>query len=415
MKYASQVLMTSLVILMFTSALVPAVAQDDDLAKALTEGDVSLDVRYRYETVEQGGFANGASASTLRTKLAYKTGKFYDFAGLVEIENVAGIGNDDEYNSTTNGNGAFPVVADPRGTEINQAALFYTGFDNTTLIGGRQKIQLDNQRFVGAVGFRQNDQTFDGVTIKNTAIDNFALQYAYIWNVNRIQGDDHANGDWKSETHLINAKYSGLGFGTVSAYAYLINPTEVLNYGSASQTYGIRFAGKTAVGEGIKAVYEVELAQQSDYGDNPTSYSALYYHGAAGLSASGFTAKLGYEVMGSDEGVAAFQTPLATGHKFSGWADKFLSTPANGLEDLYAAAIYKHAFKESFVDKVKVMVVYHDFRANDGGADYGSEWDAVLNVGFYKNFYVEAKYADYQADTHATDTQKMWLAVGAKF
>lgn len=415
MKYASQTIMASLVVLMSTSALVPAVAQDEDLAKALTEGDVTLDVRYRYETVEQGGFANDATASTLRTKLAYKTGKFYGFAGLVEIENVAEIGDDDEYNSTTNGNGAYPIVADPSGTEINQAALFYTGFDNTTLIGGRQKIQFDNQRFVGAVGFRQNDQTFDAVTIKNTSIDDFALQYSYIWNVNRIQGDDHANGDWESETHLVNAKYSGLGFGAVSAYAYLIDPTEVFNYGSASQTYGVRFVGKTAVGEGIKAVYEAEIAQQFDYGDNPTSYSALYYHGAAGLSASGFTAKLGYEVMGSDDGVAAFQTPLATGHKFSGWADKFLSTPTNGLEDLYAAAIYKHAFKESFVDTVKVMVVYHDFNANEGGADYGSEWDAVFNVGFYKNFYVEAKYADYQADTHATDTQKMWLAVGAKF
>jgi hypothetical protein len=88
----------------------------------------------------------------------------------------------------------------------------------------------------------------------------------------------------------------------VSAYAYLIDPTEVLNYGAASQTYGVRFAGKAVVAEGVKAVYEAEIAQQSDYGDNPTSYSALYYHGAAGLSASGFTVKLGYEVLGSDEG-----------------------------------------------------------------------------------------------------------------
>lgn len=415
MKHVSRTILASLVALMSTSALVSARAQADDLAKALTEGDVSLDVRYRYEAVDQDGFSQDASASTLRTKLAYKTGIFYGFAGLVEIENVAEIGSDDDYNSTTNGNGAYPIVADPSGTEINQAALFYTGFDGTTLIGGRQKIVLDNQRFVGAVGFRQNDQTFDAVTLKNTSLDDLTVQYSYIWNVNRIQGDDHANGDWASETHLLNAKYSGLGFGAVSAYAYLIDPTEVLNYGVASQTYGVRFAGKAAVAEGVKAVYEAEIAQQSDYGDNPTSYSALYYHGAAGLSASGFTAKLGYEVLGSDEGGTAFQTPLATGHKFSGWADKFLSTPANGLEDLYAAAIYQHSFGEGFVDQVKVMVVYHDFSANDGGADYGSEWDVVLNVGFYKNFYAEAKYADYQADTYATDTQKMWLAVGAKF
>src|SRR3546814_1461069 len=41
-----------------------------------------------------------------------------------------------------------------------------------------------------------------------------------------------------------------------------------------------------------------------------------------------------YEVLGSDAGVFAFQTPLATLHKFQGWADLFLTTHSAGVRDL---------------------------------------------------------------------------------
>ena len=48
--------------------------------------------------------------------------------------------------------------------------------------------------------------------------------------------------------------------------------------------------------------------------------------------------KAGYEVLeGAPTGGLAFVTPLATLHKFQGWADKFLATPASGIEDAYIA------------------------------------------------------------------------------
>ena len=45
---------------------------------------------------------------------------------------------------------------------------------------------------------------------------------------------------------------------------------------------------------------------------------------------------------GADKGApfTSFQTLLATLHKFQGWADKFLTTPPNGIRDLYGSAGY---------------------------------------------------------------------------
>ena len=74
------------------------------------------------------------------------------------------------YNSTRNGITDRPVVADPTGTDVNQALILYRGIDSTLIRAGRQRINLDNQRFVGAVGWRQNDQTYDGISLSNTSL-----------------------------------------------------------------------------------------------------------------------------------------------------------------------------------------------------------------------------------------------------
>ena len=66
-----------------------------------------------------------------------------------------------DYNSTTNGKTTYPAVADPETYEINRLQLTNTRIPMTTVTLGRQRIVLDDQRFVGNVGWRQNEQTFD--------------------------------------------------------------------------------------------------------------------------------------------------------------------------------------------------------------------------------------------------------------
>ena len=53
------------------------------------------------------------------------------------------------------------MVPDPRGTELNRFQITNTSLPGTRTTLGRQRIVLDDSRFVGNVGFRQNEQTFD--------------------------------------------------------------------------------------------------------------------------------------------------------------------------------------------------------------------------------------------------------------
>ena len=399
-----------------TSAM-PAQAESTDLLKKALIDDATpyIDVRYRYENVDQDGIAKDANASTLRTKLGYKTGKLHDFSATLEFENVTYLGGEG-FNNTINGKTIRPVVADPDSTEVNHAFLTYTGLPDTTLQVGRQPHNLDNQRFIGTVGWRQNDQTYDSAAIINTSLPDTTLVYSYVDNVNRIFSDDHPLGDLETSTHVINASYAGWEYGKLTGYGYLIDLDDSAVFGLSSKTFGVRFSGAAPVADDVKLLYTAEYARQSDHGDNPTNYSADYYTLEGGAGYKGLTAKLGYEVLGSDNGgTVAFQTPLATLHKFNGWADKFLTTPAAGLEDLYASVAYKISDVSEMLDGTQFTVVYHDFSADTGGTDYGSEWNASIGRDFMEHYSVLLKYADYNADSFATDTQKVWVQLGAKF
>ena len=96
-------------------------------------------------------------------------------------------------------------------------------------------------------------------------------------------------------------------------------------------TYGIRFSGSTQAGD-TKLLYSAEFASQSSESVS-SNFDADYLMLEAGAVFKGVTAKVGYEELGSDNGAYGFSTPLATLHKFNGWADQFLGTPAQGLVD----------------------------------------------------------------------------------
>ncbi len=391
------------------AAPISAQAEDaDTLADAVTGGKAYLKVRARYEGVDQANLTEDASAFTIQTKLGYKTGTYQGFSGVIEFEDSRNLA-DEDYNNTINGNIIYPVVADPSHTEVNQAYLSYN-FEGTKVSAGRQSVNLGNLRFVGTVGWRQNDQNLDAVSVTNTSLPDTKFYYAYVWNVNRIFGNNSAAGDHSSNNHLFNVEYSGLEFAKVTAYAYLLDNNDVPGF--STNTFGIRFEGKVNVIDNTKVVYEAEYANQTDAKDNAGDYSVNYFHVAGGVNFEGATLKVGFESLGSDDGAASFKTPLATLHKFNGWADKFLGTPADGLQDFYVSGAYK--FPE-MVKGLKAAVIYHKFTSEFGDTDYGDEIDAVLSYAINKNYSVAVKYADYNADAYSVDTQKFWVTLAAKF
>lgn len=389
----------------------------------IKDGKIFGEMRYRYEHVDQDGIANNANAHTIRTNLGFKTGVYKDFQGLIEGQIVKHLGNED-FNSLDNGKVAYPVVVDPDVTQINRAWIEYTGLPDTSLKIGRQAINLDNQRFVGTVNFRQNDQTFDAGTITNTSIDKLSLQYGYIANVNRIFDGSTPPDDLDSLSHIVHASYHYADWLKLAGYGYWLDFDNAAAL--SSKTFGARITGQHPIDENWSFLYEAEIATQQDHGDNAANYNQDYLHLAPAIKGHGLTLKLGYEELGGD-GTNAFQTPLATGHKFNGWADKFLTTPVNGLEDRYIMASYK--FQDTnqgtynVLNGTTVTAFYHDFDGDKNG-DYGSEIDLSLGKNFmlpdagqpFKTLNVVIKYADYDADDGLyTDTEKLWVQFGIKF
>ncbi len=367
------------------------------VTKALTEGTGSASLRYRYEVVDQTGITEQAEASTVRTRVGYKTGNLSGLTGYVEFEDVSIVGSE-RFNSSANGLTQYPVVVDVESTELNQGFLSYNLSEETSVTVGRQRIIFDNARFVGNVGWRQNEQTFDALMIINKSLPATEVKFAYLGAVNNIKAKYVG-----MKGQLLNVSYSGLSAGKLTGYSYMLDYD---NSTADTQTLGMRFSGKQKAGD-VGLLYTAEFATQSDYADAPGNVDADYTLLEGGISVAGVTAKVGYELLGGD-GTYAFSTPLATGHAFNGWADKFLGTPINGLEDTYVSVATK-------VAGVKLLGVYHTYSADNGGADYGSEINLLAAKKLSKQYSVGVKYASYDADTVSVDTDKLWMWAQASF
>jgi hypothetical protein len=384
------------------SADEPAPAPDT-LADALKASHPILETRLRYEGVSQDGLSEDASAVTYRIRAGLETGAFTDTTFLVEFEHVGGLV--DDYNSTINGKTGYPVVPDPEVTELNRLQLVNKSLPDTVTTLGRQRIALDDHRFIGNVGWRQNEQTFDAIRFQNTSFGKVTVDAGYIVQVNRIFGEDSPAGRWDGDSYFVNASLPTPA-GKLSAFSYIVDVDQ--GGGSASsKTFGARLAGATSLGPG-KLAYAGAFAQQNDYGSSTLDYSANYYLLDGSYSAGAWSAGAGLEVLGSDTS-GAFQTPLATLHKFQGWADKFLVTPAGGVKDLYAKASFSAGDAGPF-SGIGFLAVYHDFSAESGGGDYGSELDLQASAK-WKSLGLALKFADYQADGFSTDTQKVWFEI----
>ncbi len=383
----------------------------DALEDAFKQGKMNLDVRYRYEFVDQDGFSENAKASTLRTRFGYETGAFYGFKAALQGEHITVVGSE-RYNDTLNGKTQFPLVPEPAEAELNQAYISYAGLPGTELKVGRQVIALDNQRFIGDGVFRQNQQTFDAASVTNKSLNNVTLFYSYLWNTNRLLGDDSTLGNFSGDSHLFNAKWQFLPDQNLVGYAYLLDNEQVSNFSVA--TYGARLSGRVSHGP-VTFLYELDGAYQDDYGDNTnTGHDAHYAFIQPGVVYNGFTVKVGYEVLSGD-GVSSFQTPLATLHAMNGWADKFLTIPTTGLQEWHVKTSYNVKGVHPVIDGTNIDLFYLNFQSDKGSIDFGDEWDAQISKTFNDHYTVGVKYADYHADQFATDTQKIWLFTQMKF
>ena len=409
------------------------------LAGIIAQGRPVIDLRARYETVTDNSKALDANANTIRARLGYDTGYWNNFQLGFDFDQIWTVGGA-TYNSTRNGKTAYPTVADPSMTALNRLTLTYASDFDTKITIGRQRLLIGNQRFVGNAGWRQHEQTYDSLSAVNTTITDLTFTYAYLYRVNRVNGPvipvpsttaPAATGQanyFKSDSHVMDAVYIGVDNLRLEAYAFLLDlsapgfATTVAQQTATARlstaTYGGRADYNLSLPEGIGGKLTGEFAHQTNYANNPLTISLNYWLGEASASYAGVTGLVGYEVL-EGNGTIGFATPLATLHIFNGWADMFLTTPANGLKDFYLKASY--ALPADFLEMKSLtgIVTYHDFTTDNLGAGIGSEWDASLELAVDANASVLAKYAAYQGAGIAfggfPDKSIFWLQLAYKY
>lgn len=388
------------------------------LPEALGGGRTQADLRLRYENVDQTGFDRDAEALTERLRLGYTTADWQGLDAGVAFEQLASL-DGDRYNTGTNGHTAYPVIADPEGSEVDQAWLRYSGPAATQLQVGRQRLSYDNARFIGDAGWRQREQTFDALSLRSRPLPGLTLQYAYL---DRVHGvcplriGDRVRDSLAIDGHALNLAWQPGPALQVVGYGYWLDFAAVPAPAVArtdSRTLGLRTTGSLS-----RAAYDyrytLEYAHQSDFADAAPAASD-YWLAEGEVARAGYRLRLAQERLGA--GRTGFQTPLATLHAFQGWSDQFLVTPADGVRDTSLAIGGRYA-----PARLDALLRVHDYRADRGGTDYGRELEAQLTHALGAGLTLGLKAADYRADRYPLtaagdpkDTRKLWAWIEYRF
>ncbi len=405
----------------------PAIA--DDITKSIEEalkfgngGAVKFDLNYRYENVNQDNVTNPqlngkpvpkqpvtANANTARLRLGLLSPVFYGLQGYAEYQGLYAMQSD--YNSLRNNKTGYSIIADPYENELDQLWLSYTGIPDTGIKGGRQVITFDDQRFIGNVGWRQLQQTFDSVLITNKSVKNLTINAGYIGRVKTVTATTEG-----TTAPLLNVNYKFGDYGSLTGYGYWLDFTDQDVYAKSNQSYGFRFSNYLKPGDTYKLsdnyglVYTAEWSIQADYQNSPQDYTVNRWNLMGGLTAYMFTLQGAMEQLDGVGQNKTFITPLGTNFAFQGWADQFLVTPNDGIRDVFGTVT-------TSLDRGEVLLmgVFHQFYDDTGNIHYGKEWDFRAVKKFGKHYSLLAQYAYYDADQYSTDTQKIWVQGNISF
>lgn len=370
-----------------------------------------LNSRLRAEAGESSADIDGSSAVlSLRNRFGFEaTAPWISF--LAEGEHTWILSNSDDYSPFPGG--TRTTIADADSFDLNRLQVTLGGKDfPAQLTLGRQMIAYDDQRFVGSVGWRQNDQTFDAATIQYRPVDSLTLDYAYIDQVNRIFGSNAPRADlerWHSDSHLFHAEWKPASGHTLTGFLHHLDFENAPRF--SSDTFGLEWRGTVDADlAGWKPSWVLTAAHQRDAANNPTDYAACYFRARADFARAGWKISPGYEHLGSDDGREAFQFPLGTNHAFNGYADAFLTTPVNGLRDL-------HLILETPADPLGCThrLAVHHFDSDNNSQSLGEEIDWSVRRPIGKSAYAMLVAAWLEGRGPQPDVHRISAEVGWTF
>jgi hypothetical protein len=371
----------------------------DPLTSALLETQPLVDLRLRSETLTQTGFGQEAQALLLRSRLGFRTGALFDTTVLAEASLLTPLV--DDYNSGLNGRTGYPSISDPENYELHRLQLENTSLPDTDLVLGRQRVALDDQRFVGASNWRMNENTLDSARIVNASIPGLTVDLTWFDRFHRRTTEASSKlGALTGDSYLANVRYD-TPWGRLTAFDYLVSfnqaPTQ------SSQTAGARLVGERAVGA-VDLAYIASWATQDDYANNPVRYREDYTYVQLKGTVRGYSLSLGTERLGGN-GTIGLSTPMASFHSWDGWAGAFTTTPVNGLLNKYLALGYSTKAAGA-LPAFLAAVTYYDFRSDRLDLHYGAEVDLQLQAS-WRSFSGLVELADYaSADAPTTRSSR---------
>jgi hypothetical protein len=403
----------ALLAMVMLPAAAEEVVQAGSLKEAITEGKPTINFRLRYENVNQDGKSRTAEAFTLRSLIGWKTKPFHDVSITAEVYGLSPL--NDNYNDLKKGDPLasrtkYPVIADPEDYDFHQLFVEWSGIPDSSIKLGRQGMILDNWRYIGDVRFRQNWQVFNGLSFANKSLANTEITLAHYEQVKQITTKVR-----DANIEIANVKYSITPTTSLVGYGYLIDWNDKALVASSNKTFGLRLDGNQKLNDQWKALYTAEYAKQDDYKNGNDLIDNYYYRVGAGAAYADWFLRIDQEKLSGNSDNKAFQTPLGTNHLFQGWADVFLTTPNQGIEDTILIAGGK-------IMAATIKAEYHfinsdrNFAKVGGGTGdkYGTEFDLGVYYKFNKQVSGSVEYANFKEDdkyagARKRDIEKLWV------
>jgi hypothetical protein len=375
------------------------------IAESLARGRFTLELRPRYNRIDESDKPERAEGGTVRVVAGYRSAPIAGLRLVLEGIHANHLGGEFNDNGADFATSPYPLLPDPRYTGVNQAYVEFGGIEALRVRAGRQVVRMDNQRWVSDNDFRQIPQLFDGASAAYTGLAGAELYAAYYGQVRNTSGMTQG-----LRLTLLHAAWNPLPDHALAAYGYFHDQPQNGQFtGFANSSYrviGVRASGTAARVKGIDIPYEVEYAQQRPYAGGDSRIDASYWRAGAGGAYRTSVLRYDYEVKGSNGGRFGVQMPLTDFYSFNGWTLHFFNTPRQGLRDGWITA--RHG-----IGGFTLYAEAHRFRSDYGSIDFGRELDAGVTYAWNESLVLRLQHARYDPGSGTPDPRirKTWLTL----
>jgi hypothetical protein len=376
------------------------------MAQGLAAGQPWMELRPRWNHIEEGDKPATASGGTVRALAGWRWAPVEGVRVAVEGIYAGHWGRDDfNDNPADIPVSPYPLLPDPRHAGVNRAYVEINALDGFMARLGRQRVAMDNQRWVSDNDFRQIPQLFDGATLEYTGLASARLTAGYYAQLRSTSGETD-----DIRLTVLNAAWNPVPGHALAAFAYFHDQPGTAPFTGFSdesyRVYGVRAEGVIARWGEIEAPYVVELARQRPYADGDARIDARYWRLGAGFASARWTLRGDYEVRGSNGGVYGLQIPLTDFYGFNGWTLKWFTAPREGLRDGWLTGRWS-------LGAFTLYGELHRFKSDFGSLDFGREADLGATWEIRPNAVLRLQHARYDSGSGRSypDIRKTWLTL----